>query len=378
VKDYRGAAIPTRVGKNNFDEIRYEYFGDPNALFDGFKADLYDFRIENSSRNWAVNYDFPAVAQGRVVREQFPLLNLGRMQAFVPNLRRARFADERVRRAMNLAFNFEDMNRTVFFGLYERIDSYFWGTELASAGLPDARELALLEPLRGKVPEGVFTARFANPINADDAAVRANLREAVGLMREAGYELRGGKLVSTADGQPFTIEFLTEASMGQLAQRFLVPYQQALERIGFTVTLRVVDDVQYETRKRNFDFDVLAIESWGQSLSPGNEQREYWGSAAADIPGSRNLLGLKDPAVDALIDAIIFAPDRETLVAATRALDRVLLAKNLVISQWGKNTLWTARYDRFSAPPVLPKYGAGGFPEVWWYDPAKAARISGG
>jgi microcin C transport system substrate-binding protein len=376
VKDYWGAEVPLRVGTNNFDELRYEYFRDPSAVFEGFKADEYDFRFENSSRNWMTSYTFPAVEKGFIAREEFTKEDLGIMQCFALNIRRDKFKDVRVRQALNLLFNFEEANKNTFFGLYKRTNSYFFGTELASSGLPQGRELEILNEVKDKVPAEVFTTPFTNPVNDTPDKVRRNRREALKLLNEAGWELKSGKLVSKADGKPFTIEFMAPTSQGSLVQRFATPYQQALERVGFTVSLRVVDDVQAETIERIFDFDVIALHAWGQSISPGNEQRDFWGSKAADTSGSRNVVGIKDPAIDHLIDKVIFAKDRADLVAATRALDRVLLWNHFVIPQWGSDTLRSARWDRFSAKRPLPRYGAGSFPTVWWFDPEKAARIN--
>ena len=250
------------------------------------------------------------------------------------------------------------------------MNSYFFGTELASSGLPQGQELAILEPLRDKVPAAVFTTAYANPVNGNPEAVRNNLREAVRLMAEAGYELRGRQLVSKVTGEPLSAEFLgADAS----TERYVLPYKQALERIGVTSTLRIVDAAQYTNRLRSFDFDITTT-VWPESLSPGNEQRNFWGSAAADQPGSRNVLGIKDPAIDALIDRVIFARDRPELVAATRALDRVLLAHNYVVPQWSSRVLRTVRWNRFGKPDRMPEYGSPAFPAIWWYDEALAAK----
>lgn len=360
-------------GHNNFREIRYEYYRDGTVLLEAFKGDRVDYRTENSARQWSTAYDFPAVAEGRVVREEFPIRNSGVMQAFVFNLRRPRFADRRVRRAFNLAFDFEDTNRTLFYGLYERIDSYFYGTELAASGLPGPRELALLEPLRDRVPASVFTTRYTNPVNGAPEAVRNNLREAIRLLGEAGWELKGRQLVSKVGGEPFRAEFI---GFDQNAERYVLPYRQALERIGIAIELRIVDAAQFQNRIRAFDFDITST-VWPQSLSPGNEQRDFFGSAAADRQGSRNLAGIKDPAVDALIDRIIFATDREELLAASRALDRVLLAHDFVVPQWSSRVTRTARWDRFGRPATLPALGGSGFPTIWWSDEAKVAKTGG-
>lgn len=370
VADYWGRDVNVNRGRNNFDEIRFEYFRDSTVLLEAFKGDRYDFRAENIARNWATAYDFPAVREGRVVKEEFPIRSAGVMQALAFNTRRDKFKDERVRRAFNLAFDFEEFNRTLFYGLYQRVNSYFFGTELASSGLPEGRELAILESVRDKIPASVFTTPYQNPVNGSPDAVRNNLREAVRLMQEAGYELRGRQMVNKSTGEPFTAELLTYDST---FERYALSYRQALERIGISVTLRVVDPAQYQNRLRSFDFDITNT-VWAQSLSPGNEQRDYWGSEAADRAGSRNLAGIKHPAIDALIDKVIFAKDRADLVAATKALDRVLLVHNYVVPQWSSLITRTARWNRFGRPATLPAYGGSGFPTVWWYDRALADK----
>lgn len=374
VPDYWGAKLPVRVGQGNFDEQRFEYFRDTTVLVEAFKGDQYDFRRENSAKNWATAYDFPAVKDGRVVREEFPQRAQGVMQAFVFNLRRDTFKDRRVRRAFNLAFDFEEMNKTVFYGAYKRIDSFYSGTELASSGLPEGLEKEILESLKDKLPASVFTTPYRNPEGGSPEKVRANLREADRLLKEAGWETRDGKRVNAATGRPLTIELLAYDSTFERVLLFLKP---SLERLGIGVTVRIVDPAQYENRMRDFDFDVTT-DLWAQSLSPGNEQREYWGSAAADRPGSRNTAGIKDPAVDALIDRVVFAKSREELAAAVKALDRVLLAGDYVVPQWTYDKERTARWDRFGRPEILPRYGASSFPSIWWYDEDKAKRIGRG
>ena len=370
VPDYWGKDLPVNKGRHNFAEVRNEYYRDSTVLLEAFKGDRYDWRVENSARNWSTAYEFPAVAEGRVIREKFPVRATGTMQAFVLNLRRARFQDERVRRAFNLAFDFEDINRTIFYGLYQRTDSFFAGTELASSGLPEGREREILDSVRDKVPASVFTTPYENPVNGSPERVRANLREALRLMQEAGYELKGQRLVDKRTGEPFAVEFL---GYDQSQERFVMPYLQALGRIGIAMSIRTVDAAQFQNRLRSFDFDVTT-DLWAQSLSPGNEQREFWGSAAADRPGSRNTAGIKDAGVDALIERVVFAKDREELVAATKALDRVLLHRNYVVPQFRSGETWTARWDRFARPATLPTYGGSGFPSIWWYDDANAAK----
>jgi microcin C transport system substrate-binding protein len=370
VKDYWGRALNVNVGRDNFDEMRFEYFRDTTVALEAFKADQVDWRSENSAKNWATSYDFPAVREKRVILEEFPIRNRGVMQAFVLNTRRPRFQDPRVRRAFNFAFDFEEMNKQIFFAQYTRIASFFEGTELASSGLPEGREKEILEAVRDKVPPEVFTKEYTNPVAGNPESVRANLREAVRLLREAGYEVRERRLVNAKTGEPFTIEFLGYDPNGE---RYALFYKPSLERLGITVTVRTVDDAQYINRLRNWDFDVVTA-VWGQSLSPGNEQRDYWGSQAADIAGSRNLVGIKNAGVDTLIDRIIFAKDRDELVAATKALDRVLLWSFYVVPQWTYGKERSARWDRFGRPDPLPKYGSSAFPTVWWWDAERAAK----
>jgi microcin C transport system substrate-binding protein len=375
VKDYWGKDLPVNVGRDNFDELRYEYFRDTLVALEAFKADRLDYRVENSAKNWATAYDFPAMTDRRVVKEEFPIRSRGVMQAFVPNARRAKFADPRVRRALDLALDFEEMNKQIFFSQYSRIASYFEGTELASSGLPSGLELEILSTVRDQVPPEVFTTEYKSPVNGNPEAVRANLREATRLLREAGYEVRSQKLVNTKTAEPMTLEMLSQTADPN-AERLMLFYKPSLERLGIAVTIRNVDEAQYENRVRSWDYDMI-MSSWAESLSPGNEQREYWGSKAADEVGSRNLVGIKNPAVDKLIERVIFAKSRQELVAATRALDRVLLWNHYVVPQWTYCCIRSAYWDRFSHPDKLPEYGLGAFPTVWWWDAEKAAKVGG-
>jgi microcin C transport system substrate-binding protein len=371
VKDYWGASLPSQIGQNNFDELRFEYFRDNQIALESFKADQVDLITENSAKQWATAYDFPAIADKRVLKEEFPINDTGRMQAFVPNLRRDQFKDPKLRRALNLVFDFEEMNKQLFFGQYKRINSYFEGTDLACSGLPEGEELQLLEPLRDKIPAEVFTTAYSNPVNGNPENVRNNLREATRLLKEAGFAFKDQKLLGP-NGQPLKIEILVSDPP---AERIALFFKPSLERLGVATSVRVVDDSQYTQRLRTFDFDVI-IDQWGESLSPGNEQREYWGSQAADQPGSRNTTGIKNPAIDTLIDKIIYAKDRAGLVAATHALDRVLLWNFYMVPQFTYSFARYARWDRFSHAE-LPKYGRSGLPTLWWWDAAKAAKTGG-
>ncbi len=370
VADYWGKSLNVNVGTNNFQQMRFDYYRDTTVALEAFKGDQIDFRTENSAKDWATAYDFPAVREKKVVREEFPVRSSGVMQAFAFNIRRPKFQDARVRRAFNFAFDFEEMNRQLFSGQYSRIASYFEGTELACSGVPAGKELAILETVRDKVPAELFTKPYTNPVAGNPQAVRDNLRQALALFRAAGYEVKDTKLVNSKTGEPYSVEFLV---VDPATQRFVLFYKPSLERIGITVSVRMVDSAQYENRLRQWDYDIITA-SWGESLSPGNEQRGFWSSQAADQPGSRNLIGIKNPAVDALIERIIFSTDREDLVAATKALDRVLLWNDYVVPQWTYRFQRTARWDRFGHPDNMPKYGASAFPMVWWWDVEKAAK----
>jgi microcin C transport system substrate-binding protein len=369
VPDYWGANVAARVGQNNFAQVHYDYSRDDTVSLEAFKGDQFDWIGEASANRWHTFYDFPAVKDGRVIKETFPTSSLGLMQGYAFNLRRPLFADVRLRRAFNYAYDFEEQNRQLSFGDYQRDNSYFDGTELASSGLPEGKELEILETLRDKVPPEVFTTPYKNPVGGSAEAMRGNLREAARLLKEAGFEIRDRKLVGR-DGKPVSVEFLIQDPGYEKGLGF---YKPNLERLGIASTIRLVDSVQYQNRVRSFDFDIITT-SWPQSISPGNEQRDFFSSQAADIPGTRNRPGIKNPAVDALIDRIIFAKDREELVAACRAMDRVLLWNFYVVPQFNIPYERYARWDRFSHPDPLPKYGISAFPDIWWWDADKAAK----
>jgi microcin C transport system substrate-binding protein len=370
VNDYWGKDLNVNVGRNNFDQLGFEYYRDTLVALEAFRGNKVDWRSENSAKNWATAYDFPAVAEKRVIKEEFPVLSRGIMQAFVFNTRRAKFQDPRVRLALNFAFDFEEMNKQIFFGQYKRITSYFEGTELASSGLPEGRELEILQAVRDQTPPEVFTTPYSNPVGGNPQAVRNNLREAIRLFKEAGYEIRNERMLNSKTNEPLTIEFLAEDPS---FERVFLFYKPSLDRLGIGVSVRTVDVSQYENRLRSWDYDAITS-TWPESLSPGNEQRAYWGSQAADQVGSPNYIGIKNPAVDSIINEIIFAKSRADLVAATKALDRVLLWNHYVVPQWAYPYERTARWDRFGHPATLPKYGASGFPSIWWWDAEKAAK----
>ena len=366
VADYWGRNLGVNKGRYNFDAIRFEYYRDPTVALEAFKANAFDFRQENTAKVWATQYNFPAIAKGKVIRETLANNNPTGMQSFAFNVRKSKFQNRRVREALALTFDFEWANKNLFFGQYTRTRSYFSNSELAATKIPTGAELKFLEPLRGQIPAEVFTKEFKLPKTDGSGRSRRQLRQAKRLLETAGWFVKDSKLTNSETSEVMALEFLL---VNQGFARIVAPIQRAMERLGIKAEVRVVDTSQYINRIRNFDFDVI-VGSWGQSLSPGNEQRDFWGSAAADRPGSRNYIGIKDPAIDKLIDQIIFASSRGELVAATRALDRVLLWNHFVIPNWHINSYRIAYWNRFSRPAIKPKYGLG-FSDTWWVDEAK-------
>lgn len=372
VEDYWGWDLPVRKGWFNFERIRYDYYRDSTVALQAFKAGQYHYRPENESKKWATEYDFPAVADGRVKTEEFPHERPAGMQGFVFNMRRPLFQDERVRRALAYAFDFEWTNENLFYGQYERTKSYFANSELAAEGLPSEAELAVLEPLRDQLPPEVFTEIYEPPASDGSGNIRPNLRTAMRLLNDAGWEVRDGRLVNVESGRPFTFEILL---VQPTWERISLPFVRNLERLGIQARVRTVDTAQYENRIENFDFDMI-VDVWGQSLSPGNEQRLYWTCAAAESPGSRNSPGICDPAVDALVEQVIAAPDRESLVARTRALDRALLWGHYVIPHWHIGYDRVAYWDRFGRPDEIPMLGVQVL--SWWSKAAETAAAPAG
>lgn len=364
--DYWGADLNVNIGHNNFAVISYTYFGDRDVEFEAFRAGSVDFRQETSASKWATAYDFPDVNDGQVILEEIenPLRAVGIMQAFVPNMRREQFKDVRVRQALNYVFDFEDLNTNLAFNAFERIDSYFWGTELASSGLPQGRELEILEPFRDQLPEEIFTTPYANPVGGDPLKLRANLRMALNLFKQAGYTLKNTELVNVKTGKPFSFEFLLSSPS---FERSVLPFIRNLKKVGVDARVRTVDAAQYTNRVRSFDYDMI-WGLWAQSLNPGNEQGDYWGSKSVEQTGSRNYAGISDPIIDTLIKQIIFAKDRDELLAVTRALDRVLLTHHYVVPLFYSGSMRVAYRANLTHLPELPYYGVG-FPEVWWMRP---------
>ncbi|UVK55062.1 extracellular solute-binding protein [Mesorhizobium sp. AR02] len=378
VPDYWAAKLPVKIGRENFDTQRFTYILDDNAAWLAFtKGGLEDLNREYSSRKWATAYTFPAIKAGDVIKKSFESHSPQPMQGFVLNQRRPLFQDRLVREALTIPFDFESMNRTLFFGFNTRTSSYFQGTDLASSGLPQGKELEILEKYRDKLPPELFTQEFKLPVYDSPQAERKYLKQAVDLFAKAGWVIKGGKMVNAKTGEPFKFEIL---GWNDTDQVIASPYIANLRKIGVDASLRIIDQTQYINRVTHFDFDVVTG-LFGQSDSAGNEQRDFWGSKAADTPGSRNLMGIKDPTVDALVDRVIFATDREDLVAATHALDRVLLWNFYVVPQYYRSAIWLAYWDKFGIPEKQPAY-AGYDPDSWWIDldkeKALATKYKGG
>jgi microcin C transport system substrate-binding protein len=376
VPDYWGKDLAVNIGTNNFDEISIIYFQNPTVAFEGFKGDQFDYYQESISKNWATGYDIPAVKSGRIIKEEIPLKKVNGMQAWVLNQRRDLFKDIRVRKAFNLAFDFEWSNTNLFYSQYTRARSFFNNSELEAKGLPSPEELVLLEPLRGKLPPELFTTEYKNPTNTDATARRANLREASKLLAEAGWTIvpDGGKnILKNAKGEILTIEITLDSPA---FEKVALPYKEQLGLLGVGVEVRTIDQTQMQKLKETYNYDII-VNNFGQSLSPGNEQRFFWGSSEADKNGSQNYAGIKDPVIDALIDKVIFAKTRKDLVTACRALDRALIWGYYVVPQWFRAAERIAHWDRFGKPEKLPDYDLG-FPSIWWWDDAKAKKVSAG
>lgn len=361
--DYWGKNLNVNLGQNNFGAIVYTYYADRDVMFEAFRSGNTDYWWENAAKRWATAYNFPAVTDGRVKREEVEneMRKVGVMVGFIFNTRREKFADERVREALNYAFDFEELRRTIFYGSYDRVDSFFFRTELASSGLPEGRELEILNEVKDLVPPQVFTEPYKNPVGGDPAKLRENLRTAIGMLREAGYELKGNRMVNVKTGQPLTFEILLN---GPTIEPVALSFSQNLRKIGIEATVRSIEPSQFTNRWRSRDFDVM-YNAWGESMNPGNEQAEYWGSDAAKREGSQNYSGISDPGIDALIRKVIFAKDRDDLVAATRALDRVLLAHHIVVPSYSSRVSRLAYWNTVAHPPELPEYSLG-MPTVWW------------
>jgi len=360
VDDYWGRNLAVNIGHDNFDSIRYDYYRDATVQVEAFKAGEFDFRSENISKVWATAYDIPAVKQGLIKKIEVGHNRTAGIQGFVYNTRRDIFKDARVRQALASAFDFDWSNRNLFYGQYTRTRSYFDNSELAATGLPGAGELKILEPYRGRIPDEVFTTEYNPPKTKGDGRIRENLREGDRLLKEAGWVIRDNVRTHEATGQTMEFEILL---VSPAFERITLPFVKNLERLGVKARVRTVDSAQYLRRLETFDYDMLTF-IWGQSLSPGNEQLGYWGSAAASQNGSRNFAGINDAVVDELIAKLIAAPDRKSLVTATRALDRVLQWGFYLIPHWHLNYDRLVFWNKFERPSVTPVGGAQF--GTWW------------
>ncbi len=370
VKDYWGKDLPVSVGRMNFDTIRLEYYQDRAIAMEAFLAGAYDFREEFTSKTWATEYKGPGIDRKWILRDTLKDNRPSGAQFFFINLRRDKFKDVRVREALDLAFDFEWTNRAIFYGAYGRTSSVFENSELAATGMPSPAELALLEPYRKQLPPGVFGPAFEPPKSDGQGGNRENLRKAVTLLQQAGFVMKNGVLAGK-DGKPLTLEMLNyEPGF----ERVLLPYMESLKRIGVQGALRTVDPAQYEQRVKEFDFD-LTMDRIAWPNTPGVEQRAYWSSAAADVKGSFNLGGIKNPVVDALIRAILEAKDRPALIAAARALDRVIMFNHYMVPQYYKGSHTIAWWDKYGRPKAKPPFERG-VQDLWWYDPAKAKALA--
>ena len=356
--------VPIKVGKDNMGSIRYDYYKDRGVEREAFKSGEIDFFSENTSKEWATGYDIDAVTEGLIKKELIPHENPQGMQAFAFNTRKDIFADKRVRKALSFAFDFEWTNKNLFYGAYKRTDSFFENSELASSGLPSQAELAYLNPYIDQLPKEIFNEEYSNPKTDGSGFIRNELQEATKLLQEAGWKLRDGKL-ENSNGEPFEFEILL---VSPAFERIVLPFIDNLEKLGINASLRTIDSSQYQKRIESFDFDMVVF-TFSQSLSPGNEQRNFWSSGAADTNGSRNIIGIKNNVIDLLIENLINAKDREDLITISRALDRVLLWNYYVIPQWHISAYRVLYWDMFDQPKQKPKYSLGF--DTWWVNQNK-------
>ena len=356
--------VPIKVGKDNMGSIRYDYYKDRGVEREAFKSGEIDFFSENTSKEWATGYDIDAVTEGLIKKELIPHENPQGMQAFAFNTRKDIFADKRVRKALSFAFDFEWTNKNLFYDAYKRTDSFFENSELASSGLPSQAELAYLNPYIDQLPKEIFNEEYSNPKTDGSGFIRNELQEATKLLQEAGWKLRDGKL-ENSNGEPFEFEILL---VSPAFERIVLPFIDNLEKLGINASLRTIDSSQYQKRIESFDFDMVVF-TFSQSLSPGNEQRNFWSSGAADTNGSRNIIGIKNNVIDLLIENLINAKDREDLITISRALDRVLLWNYYVIPQWHISAYRVLYWDMFDQPKQKPKYSLGF--DTWWVNQNK-------
>ena len=369
VPDYWAKDLPVNIGTNNFDRVRWEYFRDRQVAFEAFKGGAITFQEEFTSRIWATGYDFPAVHEGKVKKESLPKTEPVGSQGWIYNLRRDKFADPRIREALGLAFDFEWTRKTIMFGSYERMTSYFENSDSKAVGKPSPEELKLLEPWRGKVPDEVFGEPFLPPVSDGSGSDRNLLRKADEMLRAAGCK-RDGNALKLPNGQPFEIEFLDSSPA---LQPHTQPFQANLKRLGINATSRLVDPAQYQRRLQEFDFDIMSMALSGGAI-PSDSLRIVYGSEAAKTKGSRNAAGISDPAIDAMIETIGQAKSYADCIVAAKCLDRLLRAGRYWIPMWWNDEEWLAYWDMYDRPATKPKFSSGA-PAIWWYDAEKAKRI---
>jgi len=367
--DYWGKNIPIKKGTENFGIIQYEYYKDRSIEREAFKSGDIDLFSENTSKDWATSYDTPAVQNGLIKKELIEHQNPQGMQGFAFNTRKEIFEDKRVREALSYAFDFEWTNKNLFYNAYKRTNSFFENSELASSGVPSGRELDLLNDYRELLPQKLFQEEYNPPKTDGSGFMRKELQEATKLLQDAGWELQEGKLINKKSGSKFEFELLL---VSPAFERIVLPFKDNLAKLGIDVSVRTIDSAQYQNRLDGFDFDMI-VSTFSQSLSPGNEQRNFWGSDAAKTNGSRNIIGISNEVIDSLIEKVISAKDREDLIVTTRALDRVLLWNHYVIPQWHISAYRTLYWDIFDKPSVRPKYSLG--THTWWVDADKASTI---
>ena len=372
---FKNNNVPIKVGKDNFSSVRYDYYKDRAIEREAFKSGDIDFFSENNSKEWATSYEIDAVKKGLIIKKLIPHENPQGMQGFAFNIRKNIFKDRRVRRALSYAFDFEWSNKNLFYGAYKRTDSYFENSELASAGLPTKKELAYLNPYIDVLPKEIFTSKFSNPVTNGSGFIREELRIAAQLLKDAGWILKNGKLQNNNNKEFFKFEILLYSPA---FERIVFPFKDNLEKLGIEVDIRTVDSAQYQKRIETFDFDMV-VQTFSQSLSPGNEQRNFWGSDAADTNGSRNIIGIKNYAIDSLIEKLINAKNRQELITITNALDRVLLWHHYVIPNWHISSYRVLYWNFFDQPNIKPKYSLGF--DTWWlnqkkYDLIQSKRTS--
>ena len=367
--DYWGKNIPIKKGTENFGVIQYEYYKDRSIEREAFKSGDIDLFSENTSKDWATSYDTPAVQNGLIKKELIEHQNPQGMQGFAFNTRKEIFEDKRVREALSYAFDFEWTNKNLFYNAYKRTNSFFENSELASSGVPLGGELDLLNDYRELLPQKLFQEEYNPPKTDGSGFMRKELQEATKLLQDAGWELQEGKLINKKSGSKFEFELLL---VSPAFERIVLPFKDNLAKLGIDVSVRTIDSAQYQNRLDGFDFDMI-VSTFSQSLSPGNEQRNFWGSDAAKTNGSRNIIGISNEVIDSLIEKVISAKDREDLIMTTRALDRVLLWNHYVIPQWHISAYRTLYWDIFDKPSVRPKYSLG--THTWWVDADKASTI---